>query len=428
MKSFPPRPPRATPSEPLPDGISCVIPSRSGRELLAQLFRSLFRELPNSAAEVIVVDNGSEDGTAVWLQSRYPQVRLIETPQPLSFARAVNLGIARARYSRIALLNNDMVLGPGFFAPLLTAFRRVPDLFCATAQIFFPSGVRREETGKAVMARNEPLDFPLRCDLPIDGEDHSYVLYGSGGCSLYSTEKLRALGTFSEIYEPAYVEDLDIGYRAWSRGWPTVFVAGAHAEHRHRATTSRYYSEEQLAAMLEINYLRFLTRAVIAPPVFRRLWRQATARLSMLASRDNHPACIALSCACRAPAWVTPAPEPEYLEELFLALGGGGVAVFPGHAQSDFPTLVVTSHLPAIPPVGNTVLVSFVERLETPPAELLAGCLEVVTVLRHHVEEDSFAFYAALQQTVRKWRPRSVRMESALRDRYAAACAPALLL
>lgn len=426
VKTFATRPRSVPLSDTLPEGISCVIPSRSGRNLLAQLFPSLFRELPESTAEVIVVDNGSEDGTAAWLQARYPQVTLLETPQSLSFARAVNLGIARARYSRLALLNNDMLLAPGFFGPLLAAFDRVPDLFCATAQIFFPNGMRREETGKAIMARNNPLDFPLRCDLPIAGEDHSYVLYGSGGCSLYSTGKLRALGAFSEIYEPAYVEDLDIGYRAWAFGWPTVFVAGARAEHRHRATTSRYYSEDQLAAMLEINYLRFLVHAVVSPPVFRRLWRQATARLFALTSQGNRPAGIALSWAWRAPSLAAPAPAPQYSEELFLALGSGGVAVFPGHAQSDTATLLVTSHLPANPPGGNTVLVSFVERLETPPPQLLAGCLEIVMVLRG--DADSLAFDAALQQTVRKWRPRCVRLESNLRDRYAPACAPALLL
>jgi len=354
-------------------------------------------------------------------------VVVLEAPQPLSFARAVNLGIARAQYSRLALLNNDMILDPSFFAPLLGAFDRVPELFCGTAQIFFPEGVRREETGKAVMAQTDPIDFPLRCDLPFPGEDLSYVLYGSGGCSLYSTAKLRALGSFSEIYEPAYVEDLDIGYRAWSRGWPTVFVADARAEHRHRATTSRYYSDDQLAAMLEINYLRFLARAVISPPVFRRLWRQAVVRLWTLTNQGNSAAGNGLSWAWRAPALVISQREANYPEELFLALGSGEVAVFPGDAQSEIQTLIVTSDLPRAPVSQNAVLVSFVDRLETPQQQILACCAEIVTVVRHN-DADSLAFHAALQQTVRKWRPQFVRMDPSLEDRYAADCAPALLL
>lgn len=427
IKTFtlPPRP--ETPSDSLPDGISCVIPSRNGRPLLEQLFLSLFRELAGFRAEVIVVDNGSEDGTAAWLQSRYPEVVALETPQPLSFARAVNLGIARAQYSRLALLNNDMILDPSFFAPLTAAFDRVPDLFCGTAQIFFPQGARREETGKAVMAQTDPIDFPLRCDLPFPGEDLSYVLYGSGGCSLYSTAKLRALGSFSEIYEPAYVEDLDIGYRAWSHGWPTVFVADARAEHRHRATTSRYYSDDQLAAMLEINYLRFLARAVISPPVFRCLWRRAIARLWTLTNQGNTAASNGLAWAWRAPVLAIPHRKANYPEELFLALGSGEVAVFPGAAQGEILTLMVTSDLPRAPAGESYVLVSFVDHLETPPQQILASCAEIVTVVRHN-DGDSLAFRAALQQTVRKWRPRFVRMDPSLQDRYAVDCAPALLL
>ena len=179
-----------------------------------------------------------------------------------------------------------MALEPGFFAPLARAFAAVPDLFCATAQIRFPAGVRREETGKAVFAPRGPRDFPVRCDEPLEGEDLSWVLYGSGGCSLYYAAKLRALGGVNEAYAPAYVEDLDLGYRAWQQGWPSVFVAGARVEHQHRATTSRYYTEEELSRILEINWLRFLAGAVASPKLFRGMWRAAALRLRLLGRAD----------------------------------------------------------------------------------------------------------------------------------------------
>ena len=174
-------------------GISVVIPSRNGKELLAAQLPGILRDLP-AAAEVLVVDNGSDDGTAAWLQASFPQVRIEVSRQPLSFARAANHGLAAARYARLCLLNNDMLIDPGFFRALDHAFTRVPGLFCATAQIRFPPGARREETGKAVMAQDHPDDFPLRCDEPLAGEDLTWVLYGSGGCSLYDAARLRALG------------------------------------------------------------------------------------------------------------------------------------------------------------------------------------------------------------------------------------------
>ena len=156
----------------------------------------------------------------------------------------------------------------------------------------------------------------------MPGEDGSYVLYGSGGCSLYDTAKLHALGNVDEIYEPAYVEDLDLGYRAWQRGWPSVYVAGAVVEHRHRATTTRYYTEDQLAHILEINYLRFVARAVSDSKVFRRLWAQALRRLFLRKGPLDRAAGIALRGGARAPV--------VYSEDLFLALTDGSVSVFPG--------------------------------------------------------------------------------------------------
>jgi GT2 family glycosyltransferase len=361
------------PSGGFPPGISVVIPSRNGKDLLATALPGVERELEAIPSEIIVVDNGSSDGTA----ASFPRTKMDVSAEPLSFARAVNRGIRLARYSHVCLLNNDMIVEPGFFQALLKAFDRVPDLFCATAQIFFPPGVRREETGKAVMAHDAATDFPVRCDLPIPGEDGSYVLYGSGGCSLYDAAKLRALGGVQEIYTPVYVEDLDLGFRAWARAWPTVFVQGARVEHRHRATASRYYSEEQLTAILEVNYLRFLLSAVGSPALFGKLWREAIERLRLLSAVD------ALRFACRAP-WLTPRPTAATLpEEEVLALTHGDVAVFPGRARSGKP------------------VIRCVKDLETPPAELLEACEEIVLV---KAAEDSLAFQAALRQTERKWR------------------------
>jgi GT2 family glycosyltransferase len=337
-------------------GISVVIPSRNGKSLLATLLPGIAREL-DGPSEIIVVDNGSDDGTAEWLAAEWRGVAVEVSTEPLSFAAAVNRGIARARYSHVSLLNNDMLLEPGFFAALRRAFEEVPCLFCATAQIRFPLGVRREETGKAVMAQAYPDAFPIRCDEPIAGEDLTWVLYGSGGCSLYCTARLRALGGMDEAYAPAYVEDLDVGYRAWQRGWPTVFVAGAVVEHRHRATTSRYYTEEQLAEVLEINYLRFLTRAVAHGPLFRRLWKESIDRLRR--RRDT-----ALRYAARLALAAGPPMEPGYSEERILALTGGDVSAFPGGDAAAVP------------------LVTFADGLETPPAAVLARHSEVVVVRR----------------------------------------------
>ena len=436
-------------------GISVVIPSRTGKTLLAAQLPGILAQVPD---QLIVVDNGSTDDTAAWLRATYPGIEVEQSPAPLSFARAVNRGIARARHSHVCLLNNDMLIEPAFFAALRRPFDEIADLFSTTAQIRFPAGLRREETGKTVMAQGGPEDFPVRCDEPLPGEDGSYVLYGSGGCSLYCTTKLRALGGVDEAYEPAYVEDLDLGYRAWQRGWPSVYAAGAVVEHRHRASTSRFYTEAQLGRILEINYLRFLARAVSDGALFRKLWRQALRRLWLLSPRASSSRTVFTQALRAAPAIALrggrPA-SPAYREELFLALADGSVSVFPGRAPSGKPRVLVASpYLPFPLSHGGAVrmfnlmrraaaefdlvLVAFTERHAAPPAEVLEMCAEVVLVRRagshalpftgrpEVVEEfASHAFRAALQQTVRKWRPGIAQLEFTQMAQYAADCAPA---
>jgi GT2 family glycosyltransferase len=383
----PRRPSRAeSPVRSTEPGISVVIPSRNGRDLLAAQLPGILQEITPFASEVIVVDNGSDDGTAEWLRTAYPQIRIDISREPLSFARAVNRGINLARFSHVCLLNNDMLLETRFFEALRRTFDEVPSLFCATAQIQFPAGVRRQETGKAVMAQNGPEDFPVRCDDPLPGEDGTYVLYGSGGCSLYDVAKLRVLGCVDEAYEPAYVEDLDLGYRAWQRGWPTVFVAAAAVEHRHRATTRRYYTEEQLDTVLEVNYLKFVVRAVARRAVFDRLWRQALDRLRLRAALPaaEIPARAALQKAASIARSGGPALQPAYSEEAFLALTNGSVALFPGRAKDAGACMVR------------------VRQLTAPSADLIGAYREVVVVR----EDSPMAVEAAREWTNRKWKGR----------------------
>lgn len=440
----------------LPHGISVVIPSRNGRDLLAILLPILERMLRDESAEIIIVDNGSDDGTGESVATEHPDVRVDLHAEPLGFAVAVNRGIQMARYSHVLLLNNDMRPHDGFFEPLRDAFRSVPDLFCATAQIFFPDGRRREETGKAVMpVRPQQHAFPVECAMPLEGEDGSYVFYGSGGCSLYDTLKLRALGGFGELFQPSYVEDLDIGFRAWQRGWPTIFVARSHVTHYHRTTTARYFTAEQLEHIVERNYLRFLKRSVSNPEIFALLWRHAIDRLNWKAAVEHHQP--SLKALVEAKDRVQIESSPAVDEERILAIGSGDVAVFPGRAPRSISTPVVlvgTCYIPyplshggavrmynlmrrAVPEFAQ-VLVTFVDELHTPPAELLDICIEIVQVRRvgSHVkpdrgrpdvveEFDTPAFRAALDLTLRKWKPAVAQLEFTQMAAYASQCAPA---
>ncbi|HYK58168.1 MAG TPA: glycosyltransferase [Bryobacteraceae bacterium] len=426
------RPPRPIPCPALPPGVSVVIPSRNGRELLATCL-----PLIDGADEIIVIDNGSDDGTRTFLRDAYPSVVLEHSDEPLSFAEAANRGIARTRYSHVCLLNNDMLVEPGFIPALRACFDRVPRLFSSSAQIFFPEGQRREETGKTVLdPTRAPTDFPVRCIDPLTGEDGTWVLYGSGGCTLYDTAKLRALGGFDPAYETAYVEDLDAGVRAWRHGWPSVYCAAARVLHKHRATTSRYFTPEQLDRILERNFLRFVSRELPS------LWCANLRRLRAAMNIDALKFAAKLLVSRRQ-------------ADGFLSLVKGDVAVFPGKPDSGKPrVLIVSPYLPfplshgaavrmynlmrRAAAYADQVLVCFAEDLAAAPRELTEMCCEIVMVRRSGthalqstlrpdtVEEfDSPAFHEALKQTAAKWQPQIGQLEFTQMALYAADCQPA---
>ena len=435
------------PPMPLLPGTAVIIPSRNGLSLLKPCLALL---LPEAPEQIVIVDNGSDDRTAKWLTGEYPSVEVIQTPEPLSFARAINVGLRRINHERVLLLNNDMLIEPAFLRELNSAFESNSNLFCATAEILFPPGLRREETGKAVLREpSSETEFPVRCEVPLPGEDGTWVLYGSGGCSLFSTAKLRLLGGLNESLEPAYVEDLDLGFRAWQQGWPSVFRAGARVEHRHRSTTTRYWTDQQLTEMVQLNYLRFLATAISNPVLFRRLWNHAIRRLHLTGSLKVLRASAALPLRSNAPS------NSSADEERFLSLTNGDTAVFPGRKRSGKPVIAVASaYLPYPLSHGGAVrifnlmtetardfdlvLVSFTEAWSTPPAELLALAVEIVIVRRagsHYrvstklpdtVEEFASAtFAAALRQTVQKWNARVVQLEWTQMAQYAGDCVPA---
>jgi GT2 family glycosyltransferase/glycosyltransferase involved in cell wall biosynthesis len=437
-----------------PPGVSVVIPSRDGKDLLSRCLPLVLSENPD---QIIVVDNGSSDGTATWLGERFPAVEVVTSPLPLSFAAAINRGIAVTRFSHVCLLNNDMEIEPGFLAALRSAFDRNPDLFCATAQIFFPEGVRREETGKAAMLGDAPSEgLPLACLEPVEGESDTEVLYGSGGCSLYDARRLHALGGFDELYAPAYVEDLDLGYRGWQSGAASVFVPEARVLHRHRATTSRFFAADAIDLAIERNFLRFLASRVTDPALFSRCWDRERIRLNRWAADPSEPRtplrALRFAAAC-APAGGT---VPSGLDDgEVLALGSGEIYRFPGQAHADRPRVVVASCYAPFPLAhGGAVriynlmrrasaaysqtLIYFSAAIAPPPPELLEICEEVIVVrrrgrhqyLHRHLPDavqdfSSAAFRAALQRTIRLKRPFAVQLEFTQMAQYARDCAPA---
>jgi GT2 family glycosyltransferase len=235
----------------------------NGKDLLAQGLPSVLDAVAvmNGDAELLVVDNGSTDGSQEFVRSTYPSVRLLELPSNIGFGEGNNVGVKHANGEIVVLLNNDMTVEIEFLKPLLMCFADDPDLFAVGCQIFFQDrSRRREETGRTSAYWENGTIRYLHQDVEARNATlrRIPITWASGGAAAYSRSKYLELGGFRPIYSPAYVEDTDLSYRAWKRGWHVLFAQDSIVYHKHRASTGKRFDPHELEILVRRNQLFFL--------------------------------------------------------------------------------------------------------------------------------------------------------------------------
>ncbi len=242
---------------------SIILLNWNGKHLLAESLPAVQRAISFSGVEheVIVVDNGSEDGSVGWLEQNHPWVRIVSLSENLGFGEGNNRGVRAASHPIVVLLNNDMIVEQDFLPPLQAGFDD-PEVFAVTSQIFFPSGRRRKETGNTQASFRKGY---LELSHQKVGKAHYNrkflpVLWAGGGSSAFRRSAFLELGGFDDIYSPCYVEDTDLSYRAWRRGWKVLLAADSKVLHKHRSSSSKRFSDQALHNLIEERKLWYLWR------------------------------------------------------------------------------------------------------------------------------------------------------------------------
>jgi O-antigen biosynthesis protein len=240
-----------------PASASVVIPNWNGRDLLEKYLPSVIEAMAGHPDnEIIVVDNGSSDDSVAFVRANFPQVRLLVLPANLGFGGGSNAGFRAARNRIVVLLNSDMRVAPDFLAPLLEAFAD-PTVFAVACQIFFsdPNKLREESGLTQAWWQDGALRVRHRIDPAVT--DLFPCFYPGGGSSAFDRDKFFELGGFDELLAPFYLEDTDLGYQAWKRGWKVFYQPRSVVYHEHRGTIGKRFREDQIQAVLKKNFLLF---------------------------------------------------------------------------------------------------------------------------------------------------------------------------
>jgi len=226
--------------------VSVVIPNFNGKHFLNNCLISL-NDQKEYINEVIIIDNGSTDGSQEFIKNKIRndvdfKINLIENEDNLGFSTAVNQGIKNSHCELVFLINNDVELDKGCISNLIKCINFDDDIFSvASKMIQFDNRDLIDDAG------NEYTIFgwtkKIGNNKNIANFKHSREIFSAcGGAALYKKAIFNEIGYFDENFF-AYMEDVDIGYRALIEGYKNVYCPKSRVFHIGSGTSGSKYNE-----------------------------------------------------------------------------------------------------------------------------------------------------------------------------------------
>jgi GT2 family glycosyltransferase len=243
-----------------------VVVNWNRRLLLESCLQSLARQNLNQPFEVVVVDNGSEDGSPEMVLREYEKstvfgLQLIRNSENRGFCAANNQGFAASDSEFVALLNNDAEAEPNWLQELASAFDGRPDVGMAASKILVYEDPRRiDKAGHLIYPDGQNRG---RGSGELDEGQYDRVeeiLWPDGCAAMYRRAMLDQIGGFDEDFF-AYADDAELGLRARIAGWKCLYIPAAVVRH-HRGATLGVRSSRRLE-LIERN--RVLLAAKLFP-------------------------------------------------------------------------------------------------------------------------------------------------------------------
>lgn len=244
---------------------SVIIVNHNGRKHLGQCLHALSRAISEDI-EIILVDNGSSDGSAAQAAQDYPDIQIIQSGCNHGYGWGNNLAARRAQGAYLAFLNPDTVVSPGWLDALITALEQDRGAGLATSKILL-----LREPGRINACGNEIHCSGLTICRGV-GQDRnmfsqlSDVPAVSGAAFVIRRNLFDALNGFDPCFF-MYMEDTDLSWRARQAGWRTLYVPGSIVWHDYtlRFNAQKVFYQERNRYLMFLKSLRWPTLIVLLP-------------------------------------------------------------------------------------------------------------------------------------------------------------------
>lgn len=220
--------------------VTIVIPNYNGKHFMKPCLASLDRQICRDF-EILIVDNASSDGSLEYLAETYPSLEVIALDKNYGFSKAVNTGIKHAQTPYVILLNNDTIAEPNYVGEMIRAIESSDKIFSVSSkmiQMYHPdlidsAGDLYTLVGWGICrGAGRPVTNYRKPEL---------VFSACAGAAIYRREVFEKIGYFDEMHF-AYLEDIDIGYRAKIYGYQNCYAPAAHIYHVGSGTSGSKYN------------------------------------------------------------------------------------------------------------------------------------------------------------------------------------------
>lgn len=202
--------------------------------------------------EVIVMNDYPQENITKQVKKIYPETIVVNNKKNLGFAGNVNRGVLKATRNYIFLMNSDVVLKDSSFLNSLNYFKKDQKLFAVGfSQI--------EKDGKIVGANRGYFKNGLINHSHLSSSIYHLTsnFWAEGGSSIFRKKLFIDLGSFDELYNPFYWEDIDLSYRAWKAGYKILYDPNIKVEHHHESTIGKYFDKSKILKTAFRNQLIF---------------------------------------------------------------------------------------------------------------------------------------------------------------------------